>query len=253
MAKQSLFVCPVLPEQSPALTMSFMWLSPCRTSSSVISPMPGSLQQCLPAALSPHKQHPGPLSRLCMGLWSFQTKPKASQERLKHSWGHIRGVFLLIPFILWSCWKCCTTSGESSLRSGCRVRVMSPHWPETPTTYWEWRSHQDLQSNSQAPGSLEQVTGADPLLWALNYESTMKWLHRERGWWQAELELSYHLHFLSSKAHPCETDLEAPCKWADFMFFPATELAELPWSAVSCCMWTARKVRTGDKGTRGML
>lgn len=60
MAKQSLFVCPVLPEQSPALTMSFMWLSPCRTSSSVLSPMPGSFQQCLPAALPLHSQGTAP-------------------------------------------------------------------------------------------------------------------------------------------------------------------------------------------------
>lgn len=59
-AKQSLFVRPVLPEQSPVLTMSFLWLSPRRASSSALSPMPGSLQQRPPAAPRPRHstQHP---------------------------------------------------------------------------------------------------------------------------------------------------------------------------------------------------
>lgn len=53
-AEQSLFVRPVLPEQSSALTMSFLCLSHCRATSSVLSLMPDSLHQHLPTALLPH-------------------------------------------------------------------------------------------------------------------------------------------------------------------------------------------------------
>lgn len=89
-AKQSLFVQPVLPEQSPVLTMSFLWLSPCRASSSALSPMPGSLQQRPPAAPQPHGRGAAPSTpagpaSLRTRLCSLQVKAKASQEKPRHS------------------------------------------------------------------------------------------------------------------------------------------------------------------------
>lgn len=96
-AKQFLFVQPVLPEQSSALTISFLWLSPCGVTSSVLSLTPGSSH---PTAPWPRCStwDPCPEHSLLRTVWPLQVKAKSSQESLQQSLEHL-GEFFLLPLL----------------------------------------------------------------------------------------------------------------------------------------------------------
>lgn len=102
MAKQFVFVQPVLPEQSSALTISFLWLSPCTVTSSVLGLTPGSSH---PAAPWPRCStwDPCPGQPLLGTLWPAQVKAKSSQESAQHSLEHLGGIFLLPLLTSWGC------------------------------------------------------------------------------------------------------------------------------------------------------
>lgn len=113
-AKQSLFVWPVLPEQSSALTMSFLWLSPCRATSSVLCLTPGSLHQRLPTASLPHGWGAAPgmpglgslCSRLCGHFRSRRSLPRKVASKALSIW---EGFFFWLCSLHGAVWRCCTT------------------------------------------------------------------------------------------------------------------------------------------------
>lgn len=150
-AKQSPFVQPVLPEQSSALTMSFLCLSPCRATSSVLSPTPGSLHQRLPTALLLHL---GPPARAASAWDSVATSgqgkvfpgkspAKPGALRRAFSCGFVRSTELhgaAAPHIR-----------RAALGHSCgawHVGVKSPNLTVIPTACWGWRSHLALPSCS---------------------------------------------------------------------------------------------------------
>lgn len=113
-AKQSLFVRPVLPEQSSALTMSFLWLSPCRVTSSVLSLTPGNLHQRLPTALLPHSRGAAPgtpgLGSLCSGLCGrFRSRQSLPRKVSSKAWSTWEGFFFWLCLLHGAAWCRCTT------------------------------------------------------------------------------------------------------------------------------------------------
>jgi len=107
-AKQSLFVQPVLPEQSSALTMSFLWLSPCTATSSVLS-----LHQRLPTALLPQGQGAAPgipgLGSLCSGLCGhFRSRQSLPKKVSRKTWSTWEGFFFSLSSLHGAPQYCCT-------------------------------------------------------------------------------------------------------------------------------------------------